>query len=469
MQDNIFRMYDIRGKVGTELCINDVYSFAHALGFYYKQQAKTIQTIVVGMDERDHSVRIKDELVRGLRESGFDIIDIGVCPSPVLYFAQYYFSVDAALMITASHNPKEYNGIKMCRDKKPIWGSEIQKILNYFKDQKKSMSSIEGAYKEAYIIDAYTSYLKNSFPHLVGVRLNTVFDCGNASTGAVLPMLIESMEWKDTLLLCGRPDRTLATHQADPTDIANMRDVQEVIVKNKALIGIAFDGDGDRMGALTDKGEIVSGDILLSLYAKYILKNNPKATIVSDIKCSNVLYETIKKYDGVSVVSPSGHSYIKESVAQHNALLAGELSCHFFFKDKYFGFDDGIYAALRLLEIVIQSKKTMTKLLEEFMYTIVSPEIRIPCKKKQGNFIVDKVKQFFSREKNSDMITVDGVRIQTEYGWGLIRASNTQDVVSLRFEGKTAEELQKIQYRFIEAMQPYFDESIKEKLLWHDI
>lgn len=472
MQDHIFRTYDIRGKVGTELAINQVRQVAHALAFYYKQQDPSIQTIAVGMDGRVHSPVIKKELVVGLQESGLDVVFLGVCPSPALYFSQYWLAVDAALMITASHNPQEYNGIKICMRKESVFGQEIQKILAYFKEKKTITASKAGSYSEHMIVPDYVGFLKRLFPHLVGLDINTVFDCGNSSAGAVIPELIKQMQWKRTYQLCTEVDGAKITHEADPTKLENVQDLIEEVARVGASIGIGFDGDADRMGAVTSEGYLVPGDKLLILYSQKILQMLPayNVKIVHDIKCSSIIKECVEKWSGSVFSCPSGHSFIKQAMKKENAVLAGELSCHFFFHDRYFGFDDGIYAALRLIELLLESNKTLAELLTIIPHRQSSPELRIACGQEEGQAIVDRVREVFTQDKNVELTTIDGVRIDIEEGWGLIRASNTQPVICLRFESNSTEGLRKIRERFVQALASSFPPGFIEKqVIWPGI
>ena len=470
MQDHIFRTYDIRGKVGTELAINQVRRLARALAFYYKQQDPSIQTIAVGMDGSVHSPDIKKELVAGLQESGLNVIFIGVCPTPTLYFSQYWLPVDGALMITASHNPQDYNGIKICMRKQSVSGQEIQKILEYFKEEKHNFTQQTGTYSEHLIVQEYILFLKRLFPHLIGLDINAVFDCGHSAAGTIIPELIKHMQWKRTYQLCVEVDGSKIMHEADPTKPKNVQDVVQEISRVGADFGMAFDGDADRMGAITGDGYLVPGDKLLTLYSQKILSEVKHTSVVFDIKCSSSLNEMIQKWGGKLCVSPSGHSFIKQCMKDNQAVVGGELSCHFFFNDRYFGFDDGIYAALRLIELLIESKKTLGELLTVIPHRKSSPELRITCKQGEGPTIVEKVIESFKEEANAKITTIDGVRVDTNDGWGLVRASNTQPVICLRFESNSTEGLQKIRERFILALEGSFPPGfIAKQVIWPGI
>lgn len=472
MQDHIFRTYDIRGKVGSELVIDKVRRLGRAIAFYYRQQDPSIQTIAVGMDGRVHSPDIKNELVAGLQESGLDVIFIGVGPSPMLYFAEYWLSVDAALMITASHNPQEYNGIKLCLRKKSIFGVEIETIRDYFKQDKHLDVQKNGSYSERLLAFEYIGFLKRLFPHLVGLDINTVFDCGHGATGAIIPELIKQMEWKGVSVLCADPDGSKAIHEADPTSDENVIDLKAAIKEKKATLGIGFDGDGDRMGALTGESELVAGDKLLALYSYAILQKLPRGDVkvIYDVKCSNVVKQGVEQCCGVAYVSPSGHAFIKKYMREQDAVVGGELSCHFFFRDRYFGFDDGVYAALRLIELLIDSKKTLSKLLEMVPHRESSPELRITCAQGEGPKIVERVKQCFLAKKDVEITTIDGVRVDTQDGWGLVRSSNTQPAICIRFESDSTQGLLRIRESFVKALEPHFEpDFIEKKVTWPGI
>ena len=463
MQDHVFRSYDIRGKVGSELLIDQVQDVAHAIALYYQQQDPSIKTVAVGMDGREHSPAIKQELVKGLRASGLDVVFIGVCTTPILYFSQYWLAVDAALMITASHNPPEYNGIKICMRKRSVFGAQIQQILKLFKERKKKSGSIQGSYTERSINREYVSFLKTLFPHLVGLDINAIFDCGHGAAGAVLPELIKQMEWKNAHSLCVEVDSLRTQHEADPTSDENVQDLKAEVLRTNAAVGIGFDGDADRMGAVTDQGLLVPGDRLLTLFSRPVLQALPGAAVAFDIKCSSALKTMVTQWGGNPCMAPSGHSYIKQCMRDNSAVIAGELSCHFFFHDRYFGFDDGIYAALRLLELLVDSKKSLSELLEVVPVSASSPELRIACTYDQGVAVIKRVTEVFAGAQDTEITTIDGVRVDTKDGWGLVRTSNTQPVICLRFESDTHDGLKRVREKFVQALAPCFEKDFIEK------
>lgn len=459
MQDTIFRKYDIRGIVGSELAIDQVYDLGRAFAYYLKSQESSVQRVAVGMDGRVHSPDIKEQLCKALRDSGLDVWFIGVCPTPVLYYTVHTESVDAGIMITASHNPKEYNGFKLCWASSSIWGPQIATIKQYFHEKRSLISATKGIEQDKKMIPSYVAWLVDHFPHLQGMTMEAVIDCGNGAAGTVMPLLIEKMAWSNVTLLCEEVDGTYPNHQADPVVAENMVEVKEKLATSSAVVGMGFDGDCDRMAAMTKKGYLVPGDKLLALFSKKVVQDNPGAGVVFDIKSSSGLVELLEQWGGVPVVSPSGHSIIKDMMSSHKAILGGELSCHFFFKDRYFGYDDGIYAALRLFEL-LQSGQSLEELLHEFPIKYSSREIRIPCLEENKTAIIDTVAQQFQRRSDVGISTIDGIKVVMPHGWGLLRASHTQSELCLRFESSSQEGCATIKNDFYMVLKDYFDPAL---------
>lgn len=465
MKDTIFREYDIRGIVGTELIIEEVYDLGRAIAVYLLKLNNTVKKIAVGMDVREHSSAIKTALCRALNESGMDVIFIGVCTSPMMYFATHTLDIDAGIMITASHNPPEYNGFKINLGTQSLWGSQIKEIGALYREKASCIAQAPGSYSEHGIKGDYIAWHVEQFPHLKNSDLSAVIDCGNGSAGVIVPDLISAMGWNNMQLLCAIPDFSLATHVADPTTAKNMQDVKEALSTSDAVVGIGFDGDADRMGAMTKEGELVPGDKLIALFAQPMIQKHPGMRVVYNVVCSEGLTEVLHSWGAQTVMTPVGHSVIEENMHKHHALLAGETSCHFFFKDRHFGYDDGIYAMMRLFELLTQSKKSLTELLKVFPKKVTSPEYRVPCDENTKYAMVQEMKGLFYQKKNVTIVAIDGVRVKTDYGWGIIRASNTQPVLSLRFEANTQSDLQKIKEDFISVLSYYFDdEYLREQL-----
>jgi len=457
MQDVIFRQYDIRGKVGSELIIQDVYDLARAIATYLVAQKSSIKKIAVGMDGRTHSPAIEEQLRRGLLDSGLDVVFIGVCPTPVLYFAMHTQKFDAGILVTASHNPKEYNGFKICLGTESVWGESVQEIKRVFREGKFLAAAHKGTYCGQSMIEPYIAWMTNHFAHVKDMKLSAVVDCGNGAAGTVLPELVARMGWKHVTLLYPEVDGNYPNHEADPTIEKNMLDVKNILATTDVEVGVGLDGDCDRMAAMTKAGFLVPGDQLLGLYCQKVVQDHPGAAIVFDIKSSLGLIELLDRMGAKPCMSPSGHSIIKAEMKKNNALLGGELSCHFFFHDRYFGYDDGIYAMMRLFELLVQTGKSLDELLKIFPKKISSPEYRIACPEDQKTAIVTSVKNSLMLRPDVQAITIDGVRATMPYGWGIVRVSNTQAALTIRFESDTQDGLIRVKKDFYEVLKPYFD------------
>ncbi len=457
MNDVIFREYDIRGKVDIDFTVDEVYDLTQAILSLCKAAKPQLQAVAIGMDGRTHSPSIKKEVMRAVLDYGLDAIYIGVCPTPALYFAMNVLQVDAGIMITASHNPKEYNGFKICLGKESVWGAQIKEIKALYKDRIHYKASLPGQEREHLIIPDYINFLTTHFQSLKNNAIKAVIDCANGSAGTVIPELVARMNWQNVQVLYPEVDGTYPNHEADPTVEKNMQDVKKLLQATDAAVGIGFDGDCDRMAPMTKKGVLVPGDVLLAVFAQAIIEQHPDACIVFDIKSSQVVLDLLEQWGACPRFSPSGHSIIKNEMKKHNALLAGELSCHFFFKDRYFGYDDGIYAMLRLFEILDHTAKSLDELIAVVPKMYSSPEFRIVCAEDQKQLLIDAVYDCFIQKADTSIITIDGARIITSYGWGLIRASNTQSVVSLRFESNNAEGLLRIIKEFAMILKEYVD------------
>lgn len=467
MQDHIFRKYDIRGIVGKDFSLTDVPVFARALAYYFHTHGMHVKTVSIAMDERDHSPVIKRLLIQELVVAGISVIDIGLVPTPVSYFSEYWLPIQAAIMITASHNPAEYNGLKICLHKKAICGDDLQLLKKYFVEKKSVTSAHVGVVSTYALVPDYIAYLKTLFAPLVGSKKKFVFDCGNGATAAVVPDLCKAMGWDNAVVLSGVPSVALRTHEADPTVHENMQELAHYLTDHDIEYGMGFDGDGDRMGVVRADGTLVPGDQLLAVMAEPIFETHPKAALVAEIKCSNGLTELVQAWGGSLYHCPAGRTFIKEAMEQHAALVAGELSCHFFFHDRYFGFDDGIYAALRLIERTETSQKLLAVLLSVFPEKQNSPELRISCPLDKAPLVITGVTKFFADRLGVRLTTIDGVRIDREYGWGIVRASNTQPVICLRFEASSVQDLELIKQEFVTSLEPYFSkEFLEQQITW---
>jgi len=378
MKLNIFREYDIRGIVGQELVIEESYNLGKAIATFLSSKHPESSQFIIGRDGRSHSQPIAQNVIKAIMDLGFDVIDVGICPTPAVYFAVHHLNLPTALVITASHNPKEYNGVKIWG----VWGQQITEIKKIFVDQAfmQPLSPVKGRLKQYPIVDHYIDYLVNHFEHLQGLQTHAIIDCGNGSGGTVMPQLVKKMNWPNIKLLFEEVDGNFPNHEADPTVPENMTYVANALMYNPQLeLGMGLDGDCDRMNPMTRNGVLVPGDQVLGLFAKPILEKNPGAAVVCDIKSSGGVIDALKQWGGQAYLAPSGYSFIKKAMLENKALLGGELSCHFTFNDRYFGYDDGIYAALRTLELLHQSQLSLEELLLDIPQKISSPEIRITC------------------------------------------------------------------------------------------
>ena len=465
MLAEIFREYDIRGIVGEELLIDRVYDLGRAIATYLIQRNPRMRNVAVGMDGRVHSQAIREQLVRAFADSGFDVTKIGVCTSPVIYFAMHTRHFDAGVMITASHNPKEYNGFKINLGKSSLWGDDIRAIRDIFFAGNYLNVPEEGIINEEDIKTPYVTWLANNFAHLKGKSVKCVMDCGNGAAGSVVPQLVAAMNWSDIELLYADIDGTYPHHEADPTVEKNMLDVRAMLKSTPYTLGIGFDGDCDRVGAMTKEGVLVPGDQLLALFALSIAKKESDLSVVCDIKSSGALLDILAQNNIKAVMSPAGHSIVKQAMRREGALLGGEMSGHFCFKDRFFGFDDGLYAALRIIEMLLESGESLSDALRVIPVKKSSPEYRMPWAEHSKHEAIDAVKKFYAPRTDCTLITIDGVRVQTPYGWGLVRASNTQPKITLRFESDTDEGLLKLKHEFYELLKPLTDESVVREYL----
>ena len=431
----IFREYDIRGIAGTDLTPDTARIIGLGYAAYLRAQ-RVSGAIAVGRDNRPSGTGLRDGLVAGLREAGHDVIDIGVVPTPVTYWAQHNLDVVGGIQITGSHNPAEYNGFKLGLHLKSIYGKQIQEMYELIAAG--DFPSGKGALREEAVIDRYIEDIVARVGPLKR-KLRVVADCGNGAGALVAPKMLERMGLSAELLFC-ESDGTFPNHHPDPTVIENVQDLIAAVKATRADLGVAFDGDADRIGIVDDAGEIIWGDYLLILYARDVLqRTGPGQSIVFDVKCTQALPDAIEKAGGVPVMSKTGHSLVEEKMHETHAPIGGEMSGHMFFTEGFYGFDDALYGAARLIRIVADSGKSVRELLADVPRFVSTPEIRVHCDDDRKFAIVaEAVKHFGAKYETID---IDGVRIQFEHGWGLIRASNTQPVMVMRFEADTAEQL----------------------------
>jgi phosphomannomutase/phosphoglucomutase len=438
MNPQIFREYDIRGLVDKDLTEEVVEKLGRGLGTVVRRDGGS--WIVVGRDCRESSTRFREALCSGITSTGLNVIDIGVVPTPATYFAAHTLPVDGLAMITGSHNPPEYNGFKIGSGKSTFHGHEIQELRKLIETADFERGPT-GRVTRFDIVTPYIAFIRQTVT--VGRKgMRIVVDAGNGTGGVVAVPLFRAMGFDVVPLFC-EMDANFPNHHPDPTVAKNLEDLIRTVKKEKAEIGIAYDGDADRLGAIDDAGNILWGDQLMILFARGVLKEVPGATIVGEVKCSFTLYDDIQAKGGRPIMWKTGHSLIKSKMKEEHAELAGEMSGHIFFRNRYFGYDDGIYSSARLLEILTHEKRKLSELLLDVPQTFSTPELRVDTVEEKKFEIVRRATEAFRRQ-GYRIVDVDGVRVTFPDGWGLIRASNTQPLLVLRFEAKTRERLDEI-------------------------
>ena len=440
MNAHIFREYDIRGLVDKDLTEDVVEKLGLGLGTVIRRKGGT--TVVVGRDCRESSTRFRDALCKGLTATGLDVFDIGVVPTPLTYFAANTLPVDGLAMITGSHNPPEYNGFKTGAGKTTFHGAEIQALRKLIEAGDFVRASRPGTVKPYDIVTPYNHFIQQTVK--VGrTGMKVVVDAGNGTGGEVAVPLLRAMGFDVVPLFC-EMDARFPNHHPDPTVLENLQDLIAAVKQHKAEVGIAYDGDSDRIGVVDDQGNVLWGDQLMILFSRYVLKEAPGAAIVGEVKCSYTLYDDIKAHGGKAVMWKAGHSLIKAKMKEEHAELAGEMSGHIFFKHRYFGFDDAVYSTARLLEILTHENRKLSELLADVPKTHATPELRVDTPEEKKFDVVKRATQVF-RDKGYSLVDVDGVRVTFPDGWGLIRASNTQPILVLRYEASTEGRLREIQ------------------------
>lgn len=435
MNPEIFREYDIRGVVGRDLTDEVVRLLGQGFATYISRQGK--RRVVVGRDGRLSSPGFREALVQGMASGGLEVMDIGVCPTPVFYFSLFHFDREGGVMITGSHNPPEFNGFKVCVGKETIYGEEIQELRKLIEEREFIEANGSVSFQE--VIPAYQNFVLNNIR--LEKKIKVVVDSGNGTAGAVAPKILRDLGC-EVVELYSQVDGRFPNHFPDPTVPENMKDLIARVKKIGAAVGIAYDGDADRIGVTDHLGNIIWGDQLMILFSREVLQKHPGATIISEVKSSQNLYEDIARRGGRGIMWRAGHSLIKSKMKEEGALLGGEMSGHIFFADRYFGYDDAIYASCRLLEILSHHEKSIPDLLGDVPRAFTTPEIRVDCPDDKKFKVVQRVRESFRKEY--PIVDVDGVRVLFPDGWGLVRASNTQPVLVLRFEAWSAERLREI-------------------------
>ncbi len=426
----IFREYDIRGIADAELRDVDVELLGRAAGTYLRRHGGG--RVNLGRDCRLSSERLRNALICGLKASGCQVTDIGVAPTPLLYYSVFHLQADAGVMITGSHNPAEYNGFKIVCGSSTIHGEEIQAIRRLM--EARDFLTGAGSEQSVSVVEPYVHEIAGQFRF--ARRIKVAIDAGNGTGGPVMRRLLEKLDCEATELFF-EMDGRFPNHHPDPTVLENLSDLAAAVRRTGADLGIAFDGDTDRIGAVDENGDVVFGDRLMIVYAREILSRKPGATFIGEVKCSQLLYDDIRRRGGNPIMWRTGHSLIKAKMKESHAELAGEMSGHMFFADRYYGFDDALYAACRLMEIVAQSGQPLSAQLADLPPTFATPEIRVDCPDAIKFEVVRFVTEHF--RATHAILDVDGVRVLFPEGWGLVRASNTQPVLVLRFEASTPE------------------------------
>ena len=452
IDESIFREYDIRGIVPNQINEDSIKAIAHAIA--NKCHDEKVNELALGRDGRLSGNEILLVLSKQLRLLGINIVNVGLVTSPLLYFAAKKLKSKSGVMITGSHNPKNYNGFKIVINDSPVSGTEILNLIsnkrNYSKDSGSEI--FKENLMDEYIAEVISQTTQNS------KKIKVVVDCGNGSAGKIGPKLMRALGYEVVELFC-EIDGNFPNHHPDPGKVENLQDLIKAVEKEGADIGIAFDGDGDRLGVISNLGEIIYPDQLMMIFSKAVLEKNKGREIVFDVKCTNLLAEIISEAGGMPVMSPTGHFHIKNTLKKTNAPLAGEMSGHIFFNDEWYGFDDGHYSAFRLIEIIKNSESSIGAIFDELPKAYSTPEININIDEdKKFQIVEDFVSQSEFRE--GEKVTIDGLRVNFDDGWGLLRASNTTPKLVLRFEANSPERLNEIRNIFLNQLK-IIDETIE--------
>jgi len=443
--EHIFRAYDIRGVVGESLSEDISRKIGQAIGS--EAEARGQQAVIVGYDSREYSPALAEALIEGLTASGRDVINIGAVPTPVLYYATHNSTTQSGVMVTGSHNPPEYNGFKVVLDGKTLVDQEIKAL--YERIQSGNFSSGSGSVSEMDMVPDYMDAIADDV--VVAQPLKVVIDCGNGIAGSIAPELLDSLGCEVVPLFC-EVDGSFPNHHPDPTRPENLADLISTVQSQGADLGIGLDGDGDRLVAVTADGDIVWPDRMLMLFAKNVVSRNPGSDVVYDVKCTRHLNSVISGFGGRPIISRSGHSFVKQKIAETGAMLGGELSGHICFSERWFGFDDGLYSAARLLEIVGSQEEGLSDLLSEFPDSVSTPEIHVPIDDEDKFTLIEALIASADFE-DATITTVDGLRVDFSDGWGLVRASNTEPALTLRFEADNEQALDETKGEFKELLQ----------------
>ena len=440
----ILREYDIRGVVGDTLSVSDAYAIGRAFGSGVCRGGGG--AVCVGYDGRLSSPEMEQAVVEGLMDCGLEAVRVGLGPTPMLYFAVNVLRAAGGIMISGSHNPPEYNGFKIMRGTKPFYGEDIVKLGEIARAAHYECG--EGTARIVPMLDRYVACIIEGF--CSGRDLKVAWDAGNGAAGEAMAGVAAQLPGEH-ILLNEKIDGQFPAHHPDPTVVENLEQLRAVVLDRRCDLGIAFDGDGDRIGVIDNEGEVLWGDQLMIVWAEEVLKANPGATIIADVKASQVLFDQIAKMGGTPLMWRTGHSLIKAKMAETGALLSGEMSGHIFFADRYFGYDDALYAAVRLLACLANHNSSLAEIRKSLPQLLHTPELRFPCSEDRKFTVVDEVRNRLE-EGSANVTSIDGVRVLTDDGWWLLRSSNTQDALVARCEASTPEGLARLKAALVEQL-----------------
>ncbi len=444
VNSEIFRAYDIRGIVDKTLTEEGIFQIGKAIGTFILAEGRT--SVLTARDGRISGPRLLGQFQKGVMSSGCDVVDIGEVPTPLLYFSTFKTKISDGVMLTGSHNPKNYNGLKIVIDKKSMTNEKIKKIKLIIEEE----SFMDGA-GQLTLLEIKDDYLKELKEKIsINSKLKVCLDCGNGVGGVIAPQAFKLLGL-DVIELYSEVNGNFPNHHPDPSNPKNLKDLQKKVLETNSDLGIALDGDGDRVGLIDNKGNIIFPDTYMMLLAEDLLRKKSKGSIVFDVKCSTNLEKVIKNFNGTPIMSRTGHSYIKSKIIETNALLGGEMSGHIFFNDDWYGFDDGIYSALRMIEVLSNSKFTPHEAFNSYPKHFSTPEINLKVPEEDKFKVIDELKTLINSSEYV-LIDIDGIRLENENSWGLVRASNTSPNLVLRFEGKTESDLLEIKNYFKEIL-----------------
>ena len=444
VNSEIFRAYDIRGIVDESLTEEGIFQIGKAIGSHILFEGRS--SIVTARDGRISGPRLLSQFQKGVMSSGCNVFDIGEVPTPLLYFSTFKTNISDGVMLTGSHNPKNYNGLKIVINKRSMTSEKIKKIKSMIEEE----SFIDGSGKltSLNIKDDYLKELQEKIK--INSKMKVCLDCGNGVGGVIAPHAFKLLGL-NVIELYSEVNGNFPNHHPNPSDPENLKDLQKKVLETNSDLGIALDGDGDRVGLIDNKGKIVFPDTYMMLLAEDLLRKKSKGSIVFDVKCSTNLEKVIKNFNGTPIMSRTGHSYIKSKIIETNALLGGEMSGHIFFNDDWYGFDDAIYSALRMIEVLSKNKLTPHEVFNSYPKHFSTPEINLKVPEKVKFKIIDDLKTLINSSRYV-FIDIDGIRLENENSWGLVRASNTSPNLVLRFEGKTESDLLEIKNYFKEIL-----------------